>query len=99
MASVIVFRVECKLLVGLRGDWDQFVFYGRVALQSALVHTGQHGLTNIGVIVNLDNSLSVVEAVQTAYVLLEGPFPGDWHRQEKCIEPCIVKTFADIASY
>ena len=36
MASVLVFRVECKLMVGLRGGWDRFVPYGCVAFSRRL---------------------------------------------------------------
>src|SRR5215831_1227404 len=53
-----------------------------VALQPALVHPRQHRNTVIYVVVDLHDSLVVVETMQPAHVLLQRPLPGDRHRQE-----------------
>src|SRR5438309_1232232 len=53
-----------------------------VALQPALVHPGQHQYVVVHIIVDLHESLVVMETMQPPHILLQRALPGDWHRQE-----------------
>jgi hypothetical protein len=53
-----------------------------IALQSALVHPGQHQNVAVHIIVDLHKSLVRMETMQPAHILLQRALPGNRHRQE-----------------
>src|SRR5688572_1092317 len=69
-----------------------------VGTKALLKHTHQHWDLTIDVIVDTDARLSGMQSVQPAGVLHERALPGDWHGQEKGIEPRIVEALADITA-
>ena len=52
----------------------------------------------MGVVVNLDFGLVLVEAMQAAHVLLERTFPRNRRDKEKCVQPRVVKSLSQVAS-
>ena len=68
-----------------------------VPLQSALEHSCQHREAIIHVIIDLNDALAVVETMQAANILLQGPLPGDRHGQKQRIQPRVVESLTDIA--
>ncbi len=48
---------------------------GTIALQSPRIHSRQHGDIGIDIVVNPDDTLSVVEPMKASDVLLQGAFP------------------------
>src|SRR5215467_6560794 len=70
----------------------------RVSRQPLLVHTNQHWDGYIGVVINLDLRLVIVEAMQAAHVLLQRAFPRNRSHKEKCIQPSVVESLPQVAS-
>jgi hypothetical protein len=69
-----------------------------IACEPFFVHASEHGNLDICIIVDLDFFLIHVEAVQSAYVLLQRSPPRNRHRKQKRVEASVIKTFPKIAS-
>src|SRR5262249_36476720 len=57
---------------------------------AASCHTNQHWDGDIGVVINLDFCLVLVEAMKAAHVLLQRAFPGNRRHKEQRIQPSVV---------
>ena len=68
----------------------------RLVAGAALVeHAGKHRDIEVGVIVDADLALAIVEAMEAAGILGDDAAPGDRHGEEQGVEPRVVETFAD----
>jgi hypothetical protein len=65
------------------------------ALFTLVIHPREREHVNVNVIVNLNNLLVVVQALQMASILLQRALPGDGHEQKKRIQAGIVEALAD----
>lgn len=79
---------------GAGGEKDG-VADGFVASAAAVEHAGEHRDVEVGVVVNLDHLLAMVETMESAGVLRDGPAPGDGHGEEEGVEAGVIETFAD----
>ena len=61
-------------------------------------HSSQSRHGRIDVVVNANLGLRDTWTMEPAGVLGERPSPRNRHREEECVEPRIVETFADVAS-
>ena len=70
-----------KMEVG--GGLPHLVPHGPVSPQPPLVHAGEHGNVEVGVVVDEDFGFTFTQAVQAAGILGQGSPPGDRQRQEQ----------------
>ena len=79
---------------GARGE-EYRVADGFVAGAAAVEHAGEHGDVEVGVVVDLHHLFAVMEAMESAGVLRDGPAPGDGHGEEEGVEAGVIEAFTD----
>jgi hypothetical protein len=60
-------------------------------------HFCKHPDVEIGIVVDPDLALAVVQAMQAADILCNGSPPRHRQREKECIKPRVVKTFSDVS--
>ena len=68
-----------------------------VAAAATIEHPRQHRHVQVGVVVDADLALAIVQAVQAADVLRNRPAPRNGQREKQGIQPRIVEPFADVS--
>jgi hypothetical protein len=65
---------------------QDFVAHVAIALQSPVIHPREHSDVGIDVIIDFDDTLVIVEPMESSDVLLKRAPPRNRHRQEQCVE-------------
>ena len=78
------------------GRQQDRVAHRLVAAAAAVEHPGQHRHVQIGIVIDADLALAVVQPVQAAHILGDGAPPRNGQRQKQRVEPRVVEAFANV---
>ncbi len=80
------------------GRQENRVAHGFITSTTPIEHSRQHGRIEVGIIVDPNLALPIIEPVQATNVLSNCPMPRHWQREEQRIESGIIKSLANISA-
>src|SRR4030095_3828172 len=71
---------------------------GLISATAPIKHPSQHGRVQVGIVINANFSLSVIQTVKTSCILSNSSMPGYGQRKNQRVQPRIIKSFSDITA-
>ena len=91
-------RNVCRPSRNRAGRNDDRVAYGLISATAPIEHSRQQRHVEVGIVIDPDLALSVIQAMQATGILGNCPTPRHWQRKKQRIQPGIIKPLSDISA-